>query len=290
MAVDADLSGEKNSDLDAPGRGKAARQQRRHRSIFLSDLHLGTRQSRPDLVMSFLARNTADTIYLVGDIVDNWHPLAGNWRADHHAMMRHLLDLPFTGVRVVYVPGNHDAFFRNYVGSTFGGIEVAWKADHVAADGKRYLVTHGDVCDVFSERAPILGRAGCMIERLAWGMDVAQRHIAKRLGLPEWLGIETAIARTNAAIRRHDRFEERLVGLAMQGGYDGIVCGHFHQAALHDDLGAVYANCGDWTGNNTAIVEDFDGQLTLVREAHPLSTHAPRGDGAPADSELSLAR
>jgi len=235
-----------------------------HRSIFLSDMHLGTRLSRANLILDFLGRHDAETVYLVGDIVDNWHPLSGNWKPEHHDVLRWFLDLPRTGTRVVYVPGNHDGFFCNYAGTSVGGIEVELNVVHEAADGRRYLVTHGDICDVFLRRAPLLAWAGSLIERVAMGIDVAQRHVSRKFGRPEWCGIERAIARTNAAIRKYDHFEERLARLAQAGGYDGIICGHFHQPALHDRFGTIYANCGDWSGSNTAIVEGFDGRLDLV--------------------------
>jgi len=237
----------------------------KHRSIFLSDMHLGTRLARADLILDFLATHSAETVYLVGDIVDNWYPLSGNWKPAHHQVLQRLFELPRSGTRVVYVPGNHDDFFRNYAGTSFGGIEIELDVVHHATDGRRYLVTHGDVCDVFAARSPLLERAGRLIERIATGADVAQRHVLRRAGQPEWFGIERAISRTSAAVRKYDHFEERLADLAKSGGYDGIICGHYHQPALHEDLGTTYANCGDWARSNTAIVEDFNGRLDLVR-------------------------
>jgi len=235
-----------------------------HRSIFLSDMHLGTRSSRADLILDFLETHHAETVYLVGDIVDTWQPLSGNWKPDHHQVLRRLIDLPRTGTRVIYVPGNHDDFFRNYAGTSFGGIEVELDVEHLAADGRRYLVIHGDICDIYSQRSPMLERAGRLIERIAMGVDVAQRHVLRRAGQPEWFGIERAISRTSAVVRKYDHFEQRLADLAKSRGYDGIICGHFHQPVVHDDFGIVYANCGDWSGSNTAIVEDFDGHLDLL--------------------------
>ncbi len=235
-----------------------------YRTVFLSDIHLGTRMSRPDLILDFLDRRVAETVYLVGDIVDNWHPLGRNWTDDHHQALRRLLDLPQTGTRVVYIPGNHDSFFRQYAGTTFGGIEVETEAVHIAADGRRYLVVHGDCCDVFSRRAPIMARTGSLIETAAQAIDVAQRRVLRKVRRSEWRGIENAISRTNAAIRKHDRFEERLSDLAANRGLDGVICGHFHQAALHQKFGVAYVNCGDWTGSNTAVAERFDGRLDLL--------------------------
>lgn len=255
----------KESLLSAGGsrRSGGARPIQKHRTIFLSDMHLGTRSSRADLILDFLETHSAETVYLVGDIVDNWYPLS-KWKSAHHQVLQRLFELPRTGTRVIYVPGNHDDFFRNYVGTSFGGIEIELDLVHRAMDGRRYLVTHGDVCDVFSAKSPLLERAGRLIERIATSADVAQRHVLGREGQPEWFGIERAISRTSAAVRKYDNFEERLAELAKSGGYDGIICGHYHQPPLHDDFGTTYANCGDWARNNTAIVEDFSGRLALL--------------------------
>jgi UDP-2,3-diacylglucosamine pyrophosphatase LpxH len=252
-------------------------------------MHLGTRSAHADLILDFLATHEAETVYLVGDIVDTWHPLSGNWKPAHHQVLQRLFDLPRTGTRVVYVPGNHDDFFRNYAGTSFGGIEIELDVVHPAADGQRYLVTHGDICDIFSQKSPLLERAGRLIERIAMGVDVAQRHVLRRVGKPEWFGIERAISGTSAAVRKYDHFEERLTDLAKSGGYDGIICGHFHQPALYDRLGTTYANCGDWSGSNTAIVEDFDGRLDLVRsDEKPASEPAIAADYN-KEGELPLA-
>ncbi|MBU2359655.1 MAG: UDP-2,3-diacylglucosamine diphosphatase [Alphaproteobacteria bacterium] len=250
-------------------------QPQQHRSMFLSDMHLGTRMCRPDLILSFLDAHRAETVYLVGDIVDNWHPLTKNWSAAHHQVLRRLLDLPQTGSRVVYLPGNHDAFFRAYVGGSFGGIEVERDAMHQSADGRRLLVTHGDQCDVFARRAPVLARLGSLLETGARSLDVMQRKGSRAVGLSEWNGITRQISRSNALIRGYDRFEERLCDLARERGADGIVCGHFHQPALREQDGCVYANCGDWTEHGTGLVEGFDGALRLLSlsRALPLTVH-----------------
>ena len=260
-----------------------------HRTLFLSDMHLGTRSSRADLILDFLETHHAETVYLVGDIVDNWHPLSGNWKPAHHQVLQRLLHLPRTGTRVVYVPGNHDDFFRNYAGTSFGDIEIELEVVHQASDGRRYLVTHGDICDVYAASSPLLERAGRLVERIALGVDVAQRHILRRAGQPAWFGIERAITRTSAVFRKYDHFEERLADLAKSGGYDGIICGHFHQPELHDGFGTTYANCGDWTGNNTAIVEGFDGRLDLVRAYGQPAVESAMATDYGKESELPLA-
>jgi UDP-2,3-diacylglucosamine pyrophosphatase LpxH len=258
----------------------------RYRAIFLSDMHLGARMCRPGAILDFLDRNTADTVYLVGDIVDNWDPLSPNWTIDHHRVLRRLLDFPDAGTRVIYIPGNHDSFFRQLAGLKFGGIDIRRETTHVAADGRRYLVVHGDCCDIFARKAPFMNRLGSVIEGIARGIDTLQRRAARAVGRGEWPGIENAILWTNAMIRKYDRFEERLLALATTAGTDGVICGHFHEPALHSDLGPVYANCGDWSSNCTAIVEDHDGRLCLLSANETAAENVFEEDLSAAPAEI----
>lgn len=249
----------------APRPARPARpSQNQHRSLFISDLHLGAQAARADQAFRFLSENRADTLYLVGDIVDNWHPLAANWKDSHHQVLQLILDMARDGTRVVYTPGNHDSFFRRFAGTCFGGIEVALDCGHIAADGRRYLITHGDSCDIYARRAPMLSRLVSMGETAMRRVDSGLKWAAQRLGRSETRAIERLIDLVNGLIRASDRFEQRLVALARERGYDGIVCGHYHEAALRKLDGVLYANCGDWVGSNTALVEDHSGNLRLV--------------------------
>ncbi|MDE3027455.1 MAG: UDP-2,3-diacylglucosamine diphosphatase, partial [Paracoccaceae bacterium] len=200
------------------GRSGGLRTPSSHRAIFVSDIHLGSGSAKSLKFLNFLETHAADTIYLVGDIVDNWHPLWRGWSADHHLILRRLLELPLAGKRVVYIPGNHDAFFRRYTGDTFNGIEVAADAVHVAADGRKFLVVHGDCCDVFAVRAFILAFIGNLIETGARKVDAVQRRALRTLLSNEWEGIDHAISAVNKFFRKMDRFEERLTDLARHRG------------------------------------------------------------------------
>ena len=248
----------------------------RHRAIFLSDLHLGTRMCRADAILGFLDQHEADEVYLVGDVVDNWRTLARSWPAAHHVVLRRLLDLAKSGTKVVYIPGNHDAFFRDFAGATFDGIQVRLEMVHTSADGRRFLVTHGDQCDIFSRRAPVLAKIGSLLETTMREVDALQRRVSRAIGRAEWQGITRLISRTNALIRKHDRFEERLCDLAEARGLDGIICGHFHQPALHRRNGPIYANCGDWVENNTALVEATDVRIRMIDFTGQIATEADR--------------
>jgi UDP-2,3-diacylglucosamine pyrophosphatase LpxH len=232
---------------------------RRYRSLFISDVHLGALGCRADRVLHFLERHDAETIYLVGDIFDGWRPIRSRWSAVHDAVIHTLMARSRAGARIVYVPGNHDRFFRRHYGVYFDRIEVVEETVHTAADGKRYLVTHGDGCDIFATKARWALQVGSHLDGAVRGLDALLNLARRGLGLPESVRIAEAVARVNRLIRHADRFEERLSARARARAVDGIVCGHFHRAALHDDFGVIYANCGDWLESCTAIVEEAPG-------------------------------
>ena len=236
----------------------------RARAIFLSDFHLGTVGCKAAELLDFLRRHEAETTYLAGDIFDNWRPLGGHWNDDHERIVKLLIGRARSGQRIIYLPGNHDEFFLRYPGRYFVDLEILPEAWHITASGNRLLVTHGDGCDVFARRLPVLARAGSWIEAGVRRLDWATRATLRSLGMPEWNGIDRGLARVNGLVRAHDRFEERLCDLALYRGADGIVCGHFHKPALHRDHGVLYANCGDWVENCSALVEEDDGALSLV--------------------------
>lgn len=167
------------------------------RALFISDLHLGMIGSKASILLDFLSGHTAETIYLVGDIIDTWRPLGNNWPDSHHAVLRQLTRHARSGGRVIYVPGNHDGFFRHHCGASLFGFDIRHEAVHRTANGRRLLVTHGDCCDIFSGRLAMLSRAGSLAEtairRLGRGIDKL-RH---QLGHDGWDGLEAALARTN---------------------------------------------------------------------------------------------
>ncbi len=245
--------------------------------MFLSDLHLGARGARADRVLDFLRRNEAETIFLVGDLFDGWQPLTHRWSDTESAVIRLILERARRGQRVVYTPGNHDATFRRHFGMFFDCIEIVDETVHETADGRRMLVIHGDSCDRFIRRAAWLMRLGAQADGMVRGVNHLVNRALRALGRPELTVIASTLARVNRSLRYGDRYEERLVALARSRATDGIVCGHFHQAALHEDLGLTYANCGDWFDNCTAIVEDFAGHLSLVHwgQRQPMALAQP---------------
>jgi len=232
--------------------------------LFLSDMHLGSPACQEEALYGFLTTHTADTIYLVGDIIDTWVATSSQWSARQHQILRLLLRRAAAGTRVVFTPGNHDAFFRQYCGQTIAGIQVVNHILHETANGTRYLVIHGDSCDVFEQRFPRLARVGAKVDcllRSAIGRVNAWR---RSRDLPHWTVAERIVKRVNDAIRDLDNFDQRLADLARAHQAGGIICGHFHKPDLHDRHGVAYANCGDWVENSTALAETASGRLLLL--------------------------
>jgi UDP-2,3-diacylglucosamine pyrophosphatase LpxH len=239
---------------------------RKLRALFLSDIHLGSRACRSDRLIEFLRRHRADVIYLVGDIVDGWRLRANwYWPAAHDEILRELLCAAQRGVRVIYIPGNHDEFLRDYCGTHFAGIEVVDSTVHTAADGRRYIVVHGDRFDRLIHRtrrlAPIAHRANLTVIAVNSGFN----RMRRLLGLPWWSPLQWAKHKFKTASSYLGDFERSLAELAHQQAVDGVICGHVHHAAIHEEFGIRYINCGDWVESCTAVAECHDGRFELLR-------------------------
>jgi UDP-2,3-diacylglucosamine pyrophosphatase LpxH len=238
----------------------------RVRSLFLSDLHLGTKGCQAPLLLDFLKSYDADTIYLVGDIVDGWRLKSGwYWPQAHNDVVQKLLRKVRKGARLIYVPGNHDEFLRDYIGTNFGGIELAESVLHEAADGKRYLVIHGDQFDMVVRHARWLALLGDGAYTTALMVNTNLNIVRRRLGLTYWSLSAWAKLRVKNAVNYISRFEDLLVSEARRHGADGVICGHIHHAALVQRPDVIYVNTGDWVESCTAVVEHYDGSLQLIR-------------------------
>lgn len=244
----------------------------RVRSLFISDVHLGTRGCQADRLIDFLRHHDAETVFLVGDIVDGWC-LTSNWYwpTAHNAVVQELVDLARRGKRLVYVAGNHDEFARHYVGSAFGGLEVVDYAIHHGLDGRDYLVVHGDHFDLVVRHARWLALLGDAGYRAALSSNVWLNKIRSRFGLAYWSFSSWAKLRVKNAVNHIGRFEEVLSSEAARHQAQGVICGHIHHAAMHDDFGVRYINTGDWVESCTGVVEHHDGRFEIVKwtEARP---------------------
>lgn len=240
----------------------------RVRTLFLSDIHLGTKGCQAEKLLDFLRHYEAETIYLVGDIVDGWQLKTGwYWPQSHNDVVQKLLRQARKGVRLLYIPGNHDEFLRDYYGTHFGGIEVAEDAVHVGVDGKRYLVIHGDLFDVVIRHARWLALLGNTAYDTAIWLNTHFNTIRRALGLTYWSLSQWAKLKVKNAVNFIGEYERTLSAEAQRRGVDGVICGHIHHAVIRDQSGLAYINCGDWVESCTAVVEHFNGSFEIVKWA-----------------------
>ena len=236
-----------------------------HRALFLSDIHLGTRGCQAAMLLDFLAEHDADRIYLVGDIVDCWR-LRRGWffPQAHNDVVEALLAKAHAGADVILIPGNHDEMLRRYLGTHFGGVEVMRTADHVSADGKRFLVTHGDQFDSIVVNAKWLAHLGDRAYEIALWSNTWVNRARRIWGGQYWSLSNWAKQQVKQAVNYISEYESVLVADARQGRYDGVICGHIHHPAIRRIDGMDYLNCGDWVESCTAIVEHADGRFELI--------------------------
>jgi len=237
---------------------------RHHRTLFLSDVHLGTRGCKAELLLDFLDHNTCDTLYLAGDIIDGWQlRRRGHWTKAHTAVVRAILAKADAGTKVVYIPGNHDEFLRPYAGRTAAGIQIMTEALHVTADGRRLLVLHGDRFDGVIATARWLAHLGDAAYSLALMLNDRLHAVRQALGLPYWSLSAPLKHRVKAAVAYVSHFEEAVAVATL--GVDGVVCGHIHQAEMRRIGKILYCNDGDWVESCTALAEDARGTLEILR-------------------------
>ncbi len=261
-----------------------------YRTVFISDTHLGTKGARTDFLSDFLATMTCDTLFLVGDIVDGWRlRKSWYWDAEHDMVIRHILRHARNGTAVTYIPGNHDEMFRAWLPTALdpttlevAGIALRNEAEHVTADGKRFLVTHGDQFDSVVRYAKVLAHLGDSAYVASLVFNRWFNVVRRKLGYPYWSLSQWAKRQVKGAVKAIDRFEVALAGEAERRGFDGVICGHIHHAELRRVGGVMYMNDGDWVESCTALVEHHDGRMELVDWAavNNLSFFSPRADRA----------
>ena len=260
---------------------------RHFRSLFISDVHLGARGCQAAKFLDFLRYHDADTIYLVGDIVDGWQLKSGwYWPQAHNDVVQKLLRKARKGTRVIFVPGNHDEFARRYLGHNFGGIEVVPEAVHLTADGRRLWVVHGDHFDGVIQCAKWLAYLGDSAYEFVLRLNRHFNSLRARLGLPYWSLSKYLKLKVKRAVSYVGDFEAAVAREAASRGLQGVVCGHIYHAEMRSIDGVLYCNDGDWVESLTALVEHADGRLEIVDWSHRLSgSHAPQAL-APATAAL----
>ncbi len=236
------------------------------RSIFISDLHLGTPGCQADALLKFLKTYTCDNLFLVGDIVDGWQlRRKWYWPQSHNDVIQKLLRKARKGCRVVFIPGNHDEFGRHFLEHSLGGIEIREEAVHITADGKKLWVIHGDYFDGVIQCAKWLAYVGDNLYELTLKLNRYLNQMRARMGMPYWSLSAYLKLKVKKAVNFISDFEVAVANEARKRGYQGAICGHIHQAEIRNIDGILYCNDGDWVESCTALVEHADGRLEILR-------------------------
>jgi UDP-2,3-diacylglucosamine pyrophosphatase LpxH len=240
-------------------------QKKHYRAIFISDLHLGTPGCQAEALLEFLKTHSCDTLYLVGDIIDGWQlRRKWYWPQAHNDVVQKLLRKARKGCRVVYVPGNHDEFARDFLDHSFGGVEVVEHAVHVTIDGKKLWVIHGDYFDGVIQFAKWLAYLGDTLYEWALKANRHLNYMRGRMGMPYWSLSAYLKLKVKKAVNFISDFEVAVAHEAKKLGYDGVVCGHIHHAEIREIDGVLYCNDGDWVESLSTLVEHHDGRLEIM--------------------------
>ena len=247
---------------------------RRYRALFISDVHLGTRSAQTEAFLEFLRLVDADVIYLVGDIVDFWKVRRGpHWPQSHNDVLQKLLRKVRKGTRIIFIPGNHDEALRDYCGTSFGGIDIRRDDIHVSANGRRYLVMHGDEFDIVVRYARWVAFLGDRSYEFALWFNNPLNWVRRHLGLGYWSLSAYLKGRVKSAVSFIGDYELALSDVARRRNADGIICGHIHHAADRRIGPIHYLNCGDWVESCTTVYETFDGEFGVLRWLEEMDAH-----------------
>jgi UDP-2,3-diacylglucosamine pyrophosphatase LpxH len=287
MQRDAALFDAWTARADVPGDDEPHHGTHRFRSIWISDLHLGTPGCQARALLDFLKHVECENLFLVGDIVDGWQlRRSWYWPQAHNDVVQKLLRKARKGTRVIFIPGNHDEFARRYVGHNFGGIDVAEDWVHETADGRTLWITHGDYFDGVVQCAKWLAHVGDSLYEFTLKLNRHLNSLRARLGLPYWSLSKYLKLKVKRAVNFIGDFEAAVAREARRRGVHGVVCGHIHHAELREIDGIVYANDGDWVESLTALAEHDDGRLEILDWAARMRAREPsiagRGHEVPA--------
>jgi UDP-2,3-diacylglucosamine pyrophosphatase LpxH len=237
----------------------------RYRTIWISDIHLGTKGCQAELLLEFLKHTESEHLFLVGDIIDGWRlTRSWYWPQAHNDVVQKILRKARKGTNVVYIPGNHDEGFRQYRGLDFGHITISDEMIHTLKDGRRFLVTHGDKFDVVMNYARWLAFLGDFAYRVAIRLNAWFNIVRRRFDLPYWSLSSYLKHKVKNAVEFIGDYETALASEARRRNVTGVICGHIHHAEMRDIDGITYCNDGDWVESCTALVEHFNGELEVV--------------------------
>ncbi|MBI1273377.1 MAG: UDP-2,3-diacylglucosamine diphosphatase [Alphaproteobacteria bacterium] len=239
--------------------------QLRYRTIWISDIHLGTRGCQAETLLDFLKHTESDYLYLVGDVVDGWQlRKRWYWPQAHNDVIQKVMRRARKGAQVVFLPGNHDEMARDYLGLNFGGVQVKDSIIHTTADGKRLYILHGDQFDAVMGCAKWLAHLGDAAYTLALGINTVFNYVRRKLGFSYWSLSAYLKHKVKNAVEHIGAFETFIAEEARRQNVDGVVCGHIHHAEMRMIGKVLYCNDGDWVESCTAMVEHMDGRLEII--------------------------
>jgi UDP-2,3-diacylglucosamine pyrophosphatase LpxH len=232
----------------------------RHRTIWISDVHLGTSACQAGKLLEFLKENESDYLFLVGDIIDFWSiESGGKWTSEHNTVVQKILKKARHGTKVYYIPGNHDECLRAYCGFTFGEIEVHRDFTHMLKDGRKIFITHGDDFDIVTKYHSWITRLGDKAYTFLLWANKYFRVFNKKFSLSQFLKYKV-----KTAVSFISDYENSVLECTKSNAVDGVLCGHIHHAEMRMNGNMLYMNTGDWVESCTAIIETHDGELKLV--------------------------
>ena len=252
---------------------------KKHRSIWISDVHLGTRGSRAELLCDFLKYNDCETLYLVGDIIDGFRmKKKAYWPQAHINVIRRILTRSKRGTKVVYITGNHDEFLRRYSGMLFGTIHLVDEYIHHSPCGKKYWVIHGDAFDSVVCHQKCLTMVGDWAYESLLKFNALLNRVRNALGMDYWSLSSYLKYKVKQAVKFISSYEQTLVRECKKRDLQGVICGHIHHPELSMIEGIQYGNSGDWVESCSALVEDHQGNLEIIRWLKPTLSSLPEKD------------
>jgi UDP-2,3-diacylglucosamine pyrophosphatase LpxH len=253
---------------------------RQYRTVWISDVHLGTRGCNAEMLIDFLDHVDSEKMYLVGDIIDGWAMKKRlYWPAAHNDIVWRVLKRAKRGTEIIYIPGNHDEMFRQFTGLDFGGVKIKRQDVHETADGRRLLVLHGDEFDAITMSHRWLAHLGDAAYEALMTLNRWMNAGRRAFGLPYWSLSKYAKQKVKNAVSFISKFEEIDAHEAAARGVDGVIAGHIHKAEIREITGIEYYNDGDWVEGCTALVEHYDGSMEILHWAEEMaSREAPESE------------
>ena len=236
------------------------------RSMWISDVHLGSRHVNSSFLLHFLQNHQAQYLYLVGDIIDFWClKKRRHWPAINDEIINLIFQAARNGTEVFYIPGNHDTILNKYEDRVVRGVRICREIVHETADGRKFLITHGDEFDTVTTHNPRIAQLGSIAYDILLHSNRYINTCRQKMGLGYWSLSAFLKSKTKKIVKIISSYEDAVRQAAIENNVDGLICGHIHQAKLATIGGVLYRNTGDWVESCTALTEDTDGSLQIVR-------------------------